>query len=433
MSALPTHLDGSLVDSRSLNEAIRRLAGRSGPLVGWGSGSVFDYFHGLFPIRLDAIIDNDARRWGTRRHGIEIVPPAWLETLSEPALVVIYSASWPEIRAQVGTIGSHLALPASALFADAAVRARLVWSESLAARPKTGRTPRPDRAVVVQGPVVPGVTARVLELTLSLHPHDLVVLSTWADTPPAWLDTVRALADDLVLSERPDQPGIQNRNAQIVSTRAGLARARALGAHTILKTRSDLAVLAPAVFERAAWWLDRIGHDAPREAGLRQRLVVPSSFTRKYLLYHPSDLVMLGHVDDMTRYWAAPLDPRRGHLLSGEWVGQSLTSAALNGNPTESYLGTAFCRRLGRPVRGTLADSWAFYRDLFAVMDNDWFDLLWFKNLSIPDAAVRSGVREIVRQAFWERLVAGDPGLESEMSAVDPDATTLGALAGLCA
>src|SRR6185436_17702724 len=118
-------------------------------------------------------------------------------------------------------------------------------------------------------------------------------------------------------------------------------------------------------------------------------------------------------------------------LLSDEWIGRSLTSANLDGNPTESYLGTALCRALGRPLRATLEDSWAFYRDCFAVVDNDWFDLLWFKNLSIPDAAVRSGVRETVSQAFWERLVSRDPALAMDPPAVDPAATSLGALAGL--
>lgn len=424
-------MDGQLVVSGSLGMATARLLARSGPVFGWGSGSVFDYFHGLFPIQLDAIIDNDARRWGTTRGGIEIAPPRRLEGLSEPALVVIYSAAWPEIQAQVRTLGPHLALPASALFADTAARARLAWSEALAARPRARRSPRPGHAVVVQGPVIAGVTARVLDLTGRLHPDDAIVLSTWADTPATLLDAVRPLADDVVLSVRPEPAGIQNRNAQIVSTRAGIALARTLGAHTVLKTRSDLAVLAPSIFARAAWWLDRLGDDTPRRAGVRRRLVVPSSFTRKYLLYHPSDLVMLGHVDDMARYWSAPLDPRTGHLLSDEWVGRSLTSVALDGNPTESYLGTAFCRALGRPLRGTLGDSWDFYRDLFAVVDNDWFDLLWFKHLSIPDGAVRSGVRETVSQRFWQRLVARDAGLESEAMTIDPDSIPLGALAGL--
>ena len=358
VSAPPPAADGQLVDSRSLGRAIERLLTAGIGVVGWGSGSVFDYFHGLYPIRLDAIVDNDPRRWGST--------PAWRRDRAAgiPAGAERARPRHHLFRSMArdsgpgAELGPHLALPASALFADAAVRSRLAWSEEVAAGPRGRRMPQPGRAMVVQGPVVPGVTARVLELTMALHPNDLVVLSTWADTPAALLDAVRSLADDVVLTTRPEPAGIQNRNAQIVSTRAGIARARELGAHTVLKTRSDLAVLAPSIFVRAAGWLERLGHDAARQAGLRQRLVVPSSFTRKYLLYHPSDLVMLGQVEDMARYWSAPLDARSGHLLSDEWVGRSLTSVALDGNPAESYLGTAFCRALGpsdvRDARGQL-------------------------------------------------------------------------------
>jgi hypothetical protein len=102
----------------------------------------------------------------------------------------------------------------------------------------------------------------------------------------------------------------------------------------------------------------------------------------------------------------------------------------LAGHPAESYLGLRFCRTLGRPVPGTLADSWAFYRDLFAVVDNDWFDLLWFKNLSIPDAARRTGVRQMVTGAFWQRLFACDPLIERDLLAINPAQVALGALAG---
>ena len=60
-----------------------------------------------------------------------------------------------------------------------------------------------------------------------------------------------------------------------------------------------------------------------------------------------------------------------------------------------------------------LQRSEAFYRDLFAVVDNDWFDLLWFKNLSIPDAALRAGVRQTVSQSFWQRLQTDEASVAS--------------------
>lgn len=375
----------------ALEEATRSLVGAGRRVVAWGSGSVFEYFNGLHPIAAAYIVDEDATRWGQSRHGIDIAPPERLRDELADTLVIIYSSAWPEIQRQIARSFGLRSLPASAVFADAKTRARLAWSETVARRIAPRRVDCGSNAIVVQGGIVPAVTAQVLRITTALHPNDRIILSTWNDTPPDLLYEAAALADDVVVSAPPKNPGVQNRNLQIVSTHNGIARAVMTGARRVLTTRTDLAVLAESVFDRAAWWLDRVRDGRAAQAGLFDRLLVPSSDTRRFLLYHPSALVMLGDADDMLRYWSAPLDEGTG----------------------ESYLGLQFCRSLGRPIAGTLEDSWAFYRDLFAVVDDDWFDPLWFTHLSIPDAALRDGVRQPVTQAFWERLHGRDADVPS--------------------
>jgi WavE lipopolysaccharide synthesis len=408
---VPAEPSGTPVDAaaplsrRRLDQAHRALFDRRMRLIGWGSGSVFDYFHERWPVRLDYLVDNDQARWGTTRHGLPIVGPAALAAeAGRDVFVILYSGAWPDIQRQLATIVDLPSLPASAVFAGSETRA-LLGAADLVASTAPRRTPSHHReAIVVQGPVLPYTTAYVVRAMSARHPDAAIVLSTWDDTPEEALDAVRPWTDDVVTSPRPAVAGIQNRNLQIVSTRAGIARAVERGAHTILKTRTDLAVLQPEIFAQARWWTDRLGNDAARRVGQRGRLVVPTSYTRKYMLYHPSDLVMLGHGDDLARYWDAPLDPRAGSLLAAEWLDRPLADVNLAGNPTESYLGLAFCRALGRPVLGTVDDSWAFYRDSFAVVDHAWFDLLWLKHLAIPDTGLTANVRETVSQAFWQRL-----------------------------
>ena len=416
---------------RGLDQASAALYDRSARIVGWGTGSVFDYFHGLYPIRLDYLIDNDPLQRGRCRSGFGIAGPERLATEdAAKTLVIIYSSAWAEIQQQIQAIGPFTALPASAAFAEASVRTRLAWAETLASRPPANRRPRPYNTIVVQGPVVEGVTAHVLRVMAALHPSDLLLLSTWDDTEPGLLAEARSAADDVVVSPRPAVAGSQNRNCQIASTKAGIDHAVAMGARTILKMRTDLAVLAPSLFGQARWWLNSIGGGASRAAGLRERLIVPSTYTRKFLLYHPSDLIMLGASEDMARYWSAPLDLRQGDLLDSSRADRSMASVNMDGYPTESYLGLEFCKTLGRQVQATLHDSWAFYRDLFAVVDNDWFDLLWFKNLSIPDAALRTGVRQLVSQSFWRRLDCGDSSVDRDLQEVDVDTVALRTLSG---
>jgi hypothetical protein len=274
------------------------------------------------------------------------------------------------------------------------------------------------------------ITAHVLRVLTALNPDNLVLLSTWDDTEAELLAEAASIADEVVTSAPPAIAGVQNRNRQIVSTRAGIARAIDLGARTIAKTRTDLAILGESVFEQAERWLQNFDAARARRLGLQNRLIVPSSYTRKYLLYHPSDLVMLGAAEDMARFWSAPLDPRSGELMAVASPASAMAAVNLSGHPAESYLGVQFCRTLERPVAGTLVDSWAFYRDLFAVVDNDWFDLLWFKNLSIPDASRRSGIRQMVTGAFWQRLFASDPLIERDLLEINPSQIALGALAG---
>ncbi len=422
-----------MITSLFLERATRRLLDRVTPVVGWGSGSVFDYFHTQvgwqLPLELDYIVDSDARRWGQDRGGIEIVPPSRLAADRRDPFVVVYSSAWPEIRDAIRRVGAFASAPASWLFADAGTRARLLWSERVEP-PRRRTTGAGPRAVVVQGPVWSGVTARVLRVMRSGNPDARLVLSTWQDTPPDALAEAAAWADDVVLSERPAVAGIQNRNYQIVSTRAGIEQAIAGGARVILKTRTDLAVCAYDIFGRAASWLGGMDTSAARARGRTGRLLVPSSYTRKYLLYHPSDLVMLGHAEDMRTFWGAPLDGRQGSLLAPAWLDQPLATVNLSGNPAESYLGLAYGRALGRHAAGTLHDSWAFYRDYFAVADNEWFELLWFKNPAIPDAALRAGVRQTVSTAFWRQLQSADPEALAGADPHEPAAVTLRSLAG---
>jgi hypothetical protein len=427
MPALPAPIPGS-IDREALDAASRLLSSRASTIVGWGTGSVFDYFHGLHPIRLDYLVDNDRRRWGQQCRGVEVAPPARLAAeRPDTAVVIVYSSAWPDIQAQAAGLCGAPAVPASAVFADASVRAQLAGLDALAAAPAR-RSPSSRDTIVVQGPVLAGVTARVLRALSALHPHDPIVLSTWAGTDPALLDAVRPAVDEVVLSSPPACDGIQNRNRQIVSTRAGIRRAVRLGARMVLKTRTDVAVLDGSVFDRARRHLARFDARAARARGLRDRLIIPSAFTRRFLLYHPSDLVMLGHAADMEQYWSAAVDDRQGDLLSEGRVDRPLAEVCLDGHPAESYLGVQFNRTIGRPVDGTLADSWDFYRDFFAVVGHDWFDLLWLKNLAVPDLSLRLGPRQLVTPVFWDQLEAGErPPVGDEC---DPARVTLRAFTG---
>jgi hypothetical protein len=307
---------------------------------------------------------------------------------------------------------------------DERLRAKLIEAGQISQRPLVRRPTHP-RAIVVHGAVLPSVTAFALRVTAITHPYDRLVLSTWEDTPRESIAEIEPFVDDLVLSAAPVMAGIQDRNKDIVSARAGIMCARERGATVVLTSRTDFAILDPNVFSAAVVLEARYPARAARTHSLRGRIIVPSAFTRKYLLYHPSAIAMLGATDDLLRYWSAPLDARTGELESDGRDEVTLRDLGLEGNPTECYLALQFCRQIGWPVRGDVLDSWALYRDLFAVVDHDWFDLVWLTHPAVPDLDVKYGPRQLVTHAFWRRLVTYHTTRNLPVPEVDPGRVTL--------
>ena len=215
--------------------AFRRLRDPHVRIIGWGTGSVFEYFHKTHPYRLEYLVDNDSTRWGSQRHGLRIESPQrLLDEDPSRILVIIYSGAWMEIMANGRTLAGLVAMPASALLAGRPEFERLRRAAELAATPPQPGPRQAHDAVVIQGPFVDGMTPQVLRAMRAAHATNLIVLSTWQDTNPARLDEVRDLVDEIVLNDLPKVRGIQNRNCQIVSTAAGVSRARGCGARSIL-------------------------------------------------------------------------------------------------------------------------------------------------------------------------------------------------------
>ena len=140
---------------------------------------------------------------------------------------------------------------------------------------------------------------------------------------PTWLRS-RRWSDDVVPS-RVAEPVVESRTATARSSPPARASNRALEHGRAIDSQDAYRTWPswPAhVFARARHWqrTNRPRRSAAR-SGMRGRLIVPSSFTRKFLLLSP-----LGHGDARRHlrtwqtYWAAPLDPRTGSLLSPEWI-----------------------------------------------------------------------------------------------------------------
>lgn len=81
-------------------------------LIGWGTGAAFraDFFR--TPISLAYVIDNDAKKWGRKLQGLSIEDPGRLQK-EDPrnTVVVVYSAFYEAIAAQIAQYGQFTVLP----------------------------------------------------------------------------------------------------------------------------------------------------------------------------------------------------------------------------------------------------------------------------------------------------------------------------------
>lgn len=258
-------------------------------------------------------------------------------------------------------------------------------------------------AIVMQGPVTSDTVKSVITLR-ALNPDKFIIVSTWENSPEKLIDTLDCYCDKIVTSPIPETPGGQHRNYQKVSTHAGICAARKLGAEYVLKVRTDCCVTAQHVFLMYRHIASRLDNSACENLNCRGRIFVNQTYTKKYVPYHISDIVMLGYAEDLERYWNAPIDSRPLNITDSSWVNHPLETIGYNGYTPECYFARQYAESVGWKLLDTLDDYWRLVRDVFAVMDDSWFDLIWFKK-TIPIQPLP--MEELFSHAVWQSIYMG--------------------------
>lgn len=238
-------------------------------------------------------------------------------------------------------------------------------------------------AIVMQGPLpVPdNFTYETFAIYRQHMPDVQLILSTWADTPDEHLDPLRALGVDLVLIEKPQDPGLFNINMQLASAGAGIQRAVDDGAVWVMKTRVDQRLYNPNIMAELAMMAKTL----PASGGFDQkhRIFGIGYGSLKYAPYHVTDQTVFGHADDMLKYWTPPLRhdkapahfPATAHDIYNQVpIGEETRFAA-----PESYITAQYLTRIGREQDWTIQDTWAAFRDCFCFVDYQSTDFFWQK------------------------------------------------------
>jgi|GEM_PF-4060336 len=236
------------------------------------------------------------------------------------------------------------------------------------------RTPTRYRAaVVMQGPVriEDDFTLTTLAMYRQTTPGVELILSTWADAPRETLERIRRLGVHVVVSSPAENPGPFNLNQQLTSTRAGLQAARRLGCRWAVKTRADTRCEA---LQFTDMLFEQLATMPPVWAGQRSRLAILDLVTRKFIPFHPSDILMAGDLDELIRYWSLPPQEPTTNQNPIRQIDQLLDQVL-----PETALCLHYLTQLGYPHDGSLTAWWRALAELFLVVDRSSLSFFWPK------------------------------------------------------
>lgn len=221
-----------------------------------------------------------------------------------------------------------------------------------------------DWALVLQGPVCieQDFTLETIRLYKNMFPGSRIILSTWKGEYSEYIEQHIVPENiKIVYSTKPSYAGPTNINFQIVSARAGIERAKALGATYAMKTRTDQRIYEKNSLEFITNTLTYF--PASARSGQQKRLAFVHGLP-KFSPYQFADLCMGGHIDDMLEYWQVP------EVKEGE------ASAFF---VSEVYLATSFLTKKGWNLNWSTTQLWEMYRECVVPIDWYMFDLYWHK------------------------------------------------------
>jgi len=339
-------------------------------VIGWGAGLGFIRYHQRTMIKHAYLIDKDQDKWGLKICGFEVKPPQTLASEDpETIIIIIYNFfdHGKSVLSDIEKIGSYNSImnfnPFELIkFSHRLSEVPLNLKKKVRAKSKLG--------IIVQGPIYEKNTVSILKYYANKYPEDWLILSTWYDADARDLSEAERYCDEIVINQHV-KPGFWNRNRLIVSTQSGLMKAKEVGIEFVLKTRSDTLATAPGILNRSVSLLRKMNKQKCENFGLNHRIITSERYTQLYVPYHVSDMILFGDVDDLMKYFHAPIDERDLNIQDIRLA--SLKSLWAHGYLNEIYLYNNFLAKIGWQTAGSLIDYWTTIGNFLIVVDERWF------------------------------------------------------------
>lgn len=239
--------------------------------------------------------------------------------------------------------------------------------------------------IVIQGPPLyeNSFTIETIKLYKKIFDNVEIIVSTWEDVKEDYLTKVRDMGCSTICNKKPSVSGVGNMNFQVVSTLAGVKKAKELGCSYVMKTRSDQRLYN---YNSCLFLLDLLRLFPTQNKNQKSRIVVVQGGGGNiFLPFYTADFFYFGHVDDMEKLFSVELseldfknraqnDQYDKDVAKGVDLGTLYHMQAPQNHIMESYANKIGCR-----VENTVRCYWEFLRECLIGISTEEIGLYWRK------------------------------------------------------
>lgn len=221
-----------------------------------------------------------------------------------------------------------------------------------------------------------------LQLHRRLFPRSFLIVAVWEKTDAQLIKDISNYCDEIIVMSDIDVPGVGNINRQIIMSQALIKKAAQIGCEYILLARWDFLFFSANIIQKCI----KILADAIAPTHGVGQLIIPSIYTRKYHTNHPSDMLLFGHIEDVQRFWSAPLIPPGVNILP------------------EVHLARNYCSQL-KALGIDLCDDRALYTKSLIIRDISWFGVIWLRHADSDFAATETLFSRCISEFDIETMI----------------------------
>ena len=229
-------------------------------------------------------------------------------------------------------------------------------------------------AIVLQGPIntLDNMTLESVRYYKAQYENICVIVSTWEDEREELLCELENEGAVIVKSKKPKKPGTLNINYQLVSSMAGVLKAKELECEYVAKTRTDQRIRKAYVFDSLIHLVNLFPVDNTEK--LRKRIVVlPTFFGNMFTPYFISDFFYFGATEDLMLLFDIEKDDR-GSIEKKDLVSRKDYSKSMY--PPEIYLVKTFLStKLDYDCQDSISSYWEALKRFFICIDPSMIDL----------------------------------------------------------